>query len=224
MFVHKNAGLDIHSPSKNAGVEKGVSGFNWFLVDLWVSIAVSFFFGVFLSNMYLKYTWTTFKTLLTLHRIGWFREILVSAYCITIPILPGSIIPSIQQITRVWSLHKCTWIFWLEPWFPILAPEIEGISLPIRYLFGDPKLVWGRDDSFFTRYHHIIHGTGISTHSSSWWNPTMFSSSIAPAGAYRIPASLSKLPNITRVNPQQLHVKFSWREDTKIVRNLKSSK
>lgn len=44
--------------------------------------------------MCLKYTWTTFKTLLTFHRIGWFREILISAYCITIPILPGCTIPS----------------------------------------------------------------------------------------------------------------------------------
>ena len=51
MFVHKNAGLDIHSLSKNAGLEKEVSGFNCFLVDFLVSIAAFVFWCVFIKKV-----------------------------------------------------------------------------------------------------------------------------------------------------------------------------
>ena len=130
--------------------------------------------------MCLKYTWTTFKTLLTFHRIGWFREILISAYCITIPILPGCTIPSNRANKQ--GFGHCSNVHFdrisLSLHFPILAPKFPT---PRKIIRLEPEnRPPGRGKWSEPNHHFQVLCWSSGVYSSSWWNPTMFSSSVAP--------------------------------------------
>ena len=211
MLVHKNAGLDIHSLSKNAGLEKETSGFNWvFKWIFWVSIAARFFSGCVLCawnthEQRSKPSWH-FIGLVGLERSLYRLTVLQSPYYRVVP-SPHEQISRVLVTAQMYILIGFPLAFIFQS-LPLNSPHpgrLLGWNLRIDPLEEENDL----NQTIIFRFYVDLRGC-IHHHDE------ILPCSPLPLHlgcAYRIPASLSKLPQHHAGKPAAVsrQILLTWR-------------